>query len=344
MADIAEGKAEASQNARLCGHERQQNFLEQQLASGRLHHALLFEGEEGIGKADFAFHFAYFLLAGGFGEWRDINPESLVWRQMEQGTHPGLLYISRGFDAKSGNMRTSVTVDDVRRVSKFLQQTSADRQWRIVIIDPADDMNRNAANALLKTLEEPPAKTLFILISHNMGRLLPTIRSRCQSLRFKLLSDEELRAALASVSAASGNKISDEIIALAEGNPRRALALMETGGADHAKTLDNLVRSPVFPVPQAQKLAEILAKRDNAESYALFLDYILEFLHKKACSAAKKGRGAQADAFAAFCLEQAEKNREAAAFNLDKKQFILVLLQKLHSFLYNDARVSGDSL
>jgi len=345
-------RLEPWENTALFGHGGPQRFLQTQLASGRLHHALLLEGEEGIGKAGFAFHLAYHLLsepaAGGLmpadalsaaeggAIWRAPRAESALWRQMGQGAHPGLLYISRGFDPKTQKPRAAVGVEDIRRISRYLQQTAADKTWRIVIIDPADDMNRNAANALLKTLEEPPAKTLFLLISHNPGRLLPTIRSRCQSLRFKPLAEADMRAALAALAPALGLSLpadDAELLALAEGSPRRALTLLNQSGADIAHIFAAMLAEAVFPVPQALKLAETLAKNDNEEGYALFLEYILDYLYKQAAAAAKAGDLRRADTFAALYSQKAEAINEAAAFNLDKKQFILVLLQQLHSFL-----------
>lgn len=346
MADSAflESLPKPAQNPHLFGHQAQQCFLQSRQINGRLHHALLLEGEKGIGKAGFAFHFAYHLLAGkengtdtkaADAVWQKPVKDSALWQKMGQGAHPGLLYISRGIEPKTQKMRAAVGVEDIRRISRFLQQTAADKNWRIVIIDPADDMNRNAANALLKTLEEPPAKTLFILISHNPGRLLPTIRSRCQALRLKPLAETEMRAALGVL--AGGNFDPDatngrELIALAEGSPRRALTLLASAGVSHAKTLEALLNARIFAAPQAQKLAEDLAKPDNAEAYALFLNYVTEFLHKRAALAARQNRLPQAAAYAAFYAEQMEAIRQTAAFNLDKKQFILVLLQKLHGF------------
>jgi len=341
-AQSAQAQLEPWENIHLFGHEGPQRFLQTQLASGRLHHALLLEGEEGIGKAGFAFHLSYHLLSenqpeaqAGLGSaWRTPRADSALWRQMGQGAHPGLLYICRAVDPKTKKLRIGVGVEDIRRISRYLQQTAADKTWRIVIIDPADDMNRNAANALLKTLEEPPVKTLFLLISHNSGRLLPTIRSRCQSLRFKPLNNAAMRAALTALSPAYGfspQKAEDtELLALAEGSPRRALGLISRSGTDTAKAFTNLLAKPIFSVPEAQNLADILAKSGNDEGYSLFLEYALEYIHKQACLAAQAGNLRRASALAAFYGEKSAAMEEAAAFNLDKRQFALVLMQQMH--------------
>lgn len=341
--EIAEMLPGAGGNARLFGHEAAQRFLQRQAGGGQMHHALLFEGPEGIGKATLAFHFAYHILAGHNAAdtaaefWRHPDINSPLWRRMGQGVESGLLYISRGRDPKSQILRNAVTVDDVRRVSRFLQQTAADKGRRIVIIDSADDMNRNAANALLKTLEEPPAKTLFILISHNIGRLLPTIRSRCQWIRFKPLPKADMRRVLAHLADSSNSPdktaISKELPDLAEGSVRRALILQTGNGADMVANTETVLKSAIFPAPQAQALADNLSKRDNAAVYALFLQFVLDIIHRHALRAAQAGNAAQAAALAEFFNSQEQAMRETQAYNLDKKQFILVLLQQTHGFL-----------
>ncbi|KAA6404790.1 DNA polymerase III subunit delta' [Candidatus Tokpelaia sp.] len=338
--------ADNMRNLRLFGHENERQFLQKQFLSGQMPHALLFEGGEGIGKATLAFHFAYHILAGqpaptgqnAAEPWPLPAANCSIWRKMEQGAHPGLLYISRGRDPKNQKLRQAVTVDDVRRISRFLQQTAADNGWRIVLIDTADEMNRNAANAVLKTLEEPPKKALFILISHNAGRLLPTIRSRCQGIRFKPLPEHIMRTALSSLAASFGY---DEtaaqdpaLIELAEGSLRRALLVLAAGGAGSVAIVEDLLKKTVFPVPQAQNLADNLSKRDNAAACNVFLQHIIDFLHQQARFAARQGHLAQAAALAEFVGNQEQAMQEAQAFNLDKKQFILVLLQQIHQFLH----------
>jgi len=332
----------------LFGHEAERQFLQQQLAGGHLPHALLFEGEQGIGKASLAFHLAYQILAGQGHKappapalWREPAADCPIWRKMLQDAHPGLLYIRRGRDPKSRNLRTAITVDDIRRVSRFLQQTAADNGWRIVLVDSADDMNRNAANALLKTLEEPPAKALFILIAHQAGRLLPTIRSRCRRMRFKPLPDKLMRAALPAVTAGSGRDNAaapdDRLIALAAGSMGRALLLLSADGVTIINAAADVLDKAVFPAPQAQNLADRLSRRDNAEACAVLFRYLLDYIYKKSFLAAQAGHLARAAALAEFSRRQEQAIQEMLAFNLDKKQFILVLLQQIHCFLRSPA-------
>jgi len=125
-----------------------------------------------------------------------VSLTSSLFRQIATGAHPSVLHLTRPLNDKTKSFKTVVTVDEIRKVNRFLSMTSHDGSYRIVIVDPADDMNINAANALLKNLEEPPARTLFILIVHAPGSLLPTIRSRCQMVRLAPLAEDELMAVL----------------------------------------------------------------------------------------------------------------------------------------------------
>src|SRR5262245_8647083 len=163
--DAIDGVPPPSANAALFGHEAIRSFLAQAYRSGHMHHALLLEGPQGVGKATLAFHLAGHMLSHPRAEAAPLTlsvPDigASPYRQIASGTHLSLLHITRSVDAKTGKFKTGITVDEIRRVSHFLNRTAHDGSWRVVIIDPADDMNRNAANALLKTLEEPPQRTL----------------------------------------------------------------------------------------------------------------------------------------------------------------------------------------
>ena len=166
----------------LFGHRSEFAELAAAEAAGRLHHAWLFQGPRGVP----------------------------AMRQIALGTYPGLVHVTRPPVEKGTGFRTQITVEGVRKLNRFFQATGSRTSWRIAIIDPADDMNRSAANALLKILEEPPARSVFLIMNHTPGRLLPTIRSRCRTLRFEPLEDADLAAATAAALPSAGQ---DEIAA-----------------------------------------------------------------------------------------------------------------------------------
>jgi DNA polymerase-3 subunit delta' len=201
--------------ASLIGLKRQESRLLEQWYEGRLPHACLFTGPQGVGKATLAYRLAKFILsgegnpdAGGpslFGDAlppvhktaMDVAEENPAAHRVAAGSHPDLLVLEPAFDEKKGVYKSDIPVDAARGVGHFLSQTSSEGGWKIVIIDPVDALNANAANALLKWLEEPPPQCLFLLISHQPGSLLPTIISRCQVVGFSLQEPSEFSALLA---------------------------------------------------------------------------------------------------------------------------------------------------
>jgi DNA polymerase-3 subunit delta' len=223
-AGILEGAVPPARNPHLYGHQAAEEFLARSYRSGKGHHAILIEGPEGIGKATLAFRFANHVLshpdpATAPDHIADPDLNSSVSRQIASGASHNLLHLARPVDEKTGKTKTAITVDEVRRAGHFFSQTSGTGNWRIVIIDPADDLNRNAANAILKILEEPPRRALFLVLSHAPGKLLPTIRSRCQSLRLSPLGDRDLAKALAGLGTPlDGGKTQEMVLAKSKGS------------------------------------------------------------------------------------------------------------------------------
>jgi DNA polymerase-3 subunit delta' len=259
---------EPAENPTIFGHEEVAAALAGEYRSGRLHHAIVLAGKSGIGKATFAFHLARHILSnpvssGAPPTLQPVDTASQTWRLVAQGAHPSLLHLTRPAADRGKGFRTALTVDEIRRVNRFLSMTSHDGGYRIVIVDPADDMNANAANALLKNLEEPPPSCLFILTSHSPGRLLPTIRSRCRTVRLRPLADQDLLKAL---EAGNCEVPADEearrlLLAQAGGSVRDALMLARFAGLDIVSELRSVVSAPRFDTAAAYRLAEQVARR-----------------------------------------------------------------------------------
>ncbi|MEO9899561.1 DNA polymerase III subunit delta' [Nisaea sp.] len=250
----------------LIGHEVAETAIHDAISSGRIPHAWMITGPAGIGKATLAYRFARYVLSGGAEEegpglFGDVLPKATaslavsrddpVFAQIAAGSHPDMLVIERGYDEKRKKMRGEIVVDDVRKIGSFLRLTPSLGGWRIVILDCADEMNRNAANAVLKLLEEPPRQALILLVSHTPGRLLPTIRSRCRTVRLGPLSDNQVTELLAIHQPELSPETSATLVALSEGSIGRALGLAAEGGISALEDIFGALGS----YPQIQDLA-----------------------------------------------------------------------------------------
>jgi DNA polymerase-3 subunit delta' len=240
----AEETTSPRKTTELLGHEAAERTLLDSWNSGRMPHAWLISGRHGIGKATLAYRMARFVLSrGAAGQGAGLFEESIhagdnlatdaahpACQQVGAGGHPDLLTIERSINPKTGKLRQEIVVEDVRRLWSFLSLTTAAGEWRVVIVDTVDEMNRNAANALLKGLEEPPANTLFLLVSHAPGRLLPTIRSRCRRLELAPLPEATVVALLGRHAPDLPERDAADLARLSQGSIGEALALSEAGG------------------------------------------------------------------------------------------------------------------
>jgi DNA polymerase-3 subunit delta' len=341
-------------NPDLFGHGPAEANLLQVAGSGRLPHAIILGGPRGIGKATLAFRFARWLLAGAgaddagpslFGEVAAptdlrVDPAHPVARRISAGGHADLLTVERGYDPKRKKMRGEIVVDDVREISNFLRLTSAEGGWRIVVIDSADEMNRNAANALLKVLEEPPKRALLLLVCHAPGRLLPTIRSRCRKLSLQpLAADEVVRLLLDHRPELSGE---DALILarMADGSIGRALELTDAEGLVLYREMVGLLETlPRLDGVRLHRLADAAARGEADELYRTLTDLMVDFLARMVAGAAEgsprevlPGEGVLMRRMAGFgrldqWVEVWDNLRalfgRADAVNLDRKQVVL---------------------
>ncbi|MBX6369035.1 MAG: DNA polymerase III subunit delta' [Rhodospirillales bacterium] len=259
------------ENSYLVGHEAAERVLLQAYAAGRLPHAILIAGPRGIGKATLAFRLARTLLSGK----TDLPESDPVFRRIASGGHADLMTVERTADPKTGKLRTVTTVDTVRDVITFLRMTPSEGGWRVVIVDPAEDMNKNAANALLKVLEEPPRRAVLFLVSHAPGGLLPTIRSRCRKLVLRSLPDDTVRALLRRYRPGLSDEDAAALARLAEGSIGRALELDDAGGLDLYRDLVGLLAAvPSLEPSRLHGFADRFARRGGEEGWTAFSELL----------------------------------------------------------------------
>lgn len=263
----------------LIGHREHGAAFRAAFDTGQMHHAWLLAGAAGIGKAGFAEAAACWLLARAAGPAQgiasdslEVDPEHPTARLLAAGSHLDLRRLERTTDP-AGKLRAQIRIDEVRALQPLFRQTPALSDWRVVIVDSIDDLNRNAANALLKNLEEPPPGTLFLCISHAPGRLLPTIRSRCRTLRFEPLSDEDVARVLDDVRPDLSMTDRDALVRIAQGAPGRALRFASIGIAALEAELGELaVAGPQAATARALLLSRSLAAKAATPRYEAFLE------------------------------------------------------------------------
>jgi DNA polymerase III subunit delta' len=236
-----------------------------------MHHAWLITGPEGVGKATLAYRFARRLLAGSpEADSLALDPANSIFRRVAAGSHADLLTIERVLNEKTKRMKTQIAVEDVRRINGFMSLTPAEGGWRVVVVDGAEDLNGASANALLKILEEPPARAILLLVCAAPGRLLPTIRSR---LRLTPLADEPMGQLLAQYLPQLGAQERGRLITLAEGSPGRAMMLAQDEGLKIAALVDRLLSDlPAVPASRGYEIADFLGRSETG--FSTFMDLV----------------------------------------------------------------------
>lgn len=336
---------------RLVGHDDAEKTMLAAQQSGRLHHAWLLTGPRGIGKATLAWRFARFLLCGQeqgglFGDGPadlEVSSDAPGRALVDARSHPDLFHLRRSLNTDTGRMRAEIAVDDVRGLGAFMHMTPAMGKWRVAIVDSADEMNRNSANAVLKILEEPPPNAVLLIVAHAPGRLLPTIRSRCRRLALQPLAEDTVVSLLGDYSADTKPEERIALARLAEGSIGRALELAGAGSLDlYREMLDVLATLPDLDMPRLHAFAERFAKRgEEANADWRSLNYLFDgwlkglarhwALGTEAAAVVPSESGLTGRLLAAASLDRwmeawekiAHLLSRADAVNLDRKQTVL---------------------
>lgn len=272
------------------GHAQPEATLLRAFQSRRLHHGWLLAGPEGIGKRSFALAAAAHLLTrepafAGDHFGGDANNPAI--RLLEQGRHPDCHYITLGpqndkearkaEEGKPYDLARNIKVDQIRSLQKRLTVRPSLADRRVIIFDSADMLERGAANALLKSLEEPPADTVFLLIAHNPGRLLPTIRSRCLVLDFPPLADSDMADALRTARPELPDAEIAALVRLGQGAPGQALRF---AGLDMAR-IDGLLCEIATHGDRDHRariaLGALVTNKANRERFQALLHYAPRF-------------------------------------------------------------------
>ena len=288
----------------IIGQDKSVDAFANAWKSRRLHHAWLLAGPKGVGKASFAREAATRVLAEAAGPPVDLPGIETpvghpIGKLIEAGSHPDLIWIERIENPKKpGTLFKNILVEQVRAVGRALGLTTSLSPWRAIVFDTVDELEAAGANALLKMLEEPPANTLFFLVSHAPGRLLPTIRSRCRRLDFAKLGDDAMTSLL---SRSLPETNSTEIARLAEfagGSIGRALAIAELDLAPLESEALAILRQGDPDNSRRSKLASSLGGKPAAERYAAFLERMPGLIANEALRLEGEPRGRALDAYA----------------------------------------------
>jgi DNA polymerase-3 subunit delta' len=271
----------------IVGQDRAVEQFATAWASRKLHHAWLLAGPRGVGKSTFAKGAARRVLADAAGPPSILpgigtDEAHPMVKLVGAGSHPDMRWLQRLENEKTGNLNRNINVKQVRELGEFMGMTAALSPWRVAVIDTVDDLEASGANALLKMLEEPPANTLFFLVSHAPGRLLPTIRSRCRRLDFGNLDYDAMTSVLETQAPELRGAELDRVIAMSGGSAGRALAFAELGLAKLEDAALAILRQGDPTNARRSDLALELGKKGAAERYTAFLELAPSLIAREA--------------------------------------------------------------
>lgn len=329
----------------LLGHHAAERAFLALHASGKMHHAFLLTGPEGVGKATFAYRAARFLLheggeasSGLFGapETLFVGEEARVSHLIAHESHPDLGVLRRRYDPKTKKFRQEISVEDTREVMTLFEKTAAFGGWRVIIVDAADDLNTASANALLKTLEEPPPRAIFFLIAHQPQKLLPTIRSRCRTLAFEPLSTPDLQTLISALRPDAQGDGVNHAMARANGSIRAALRQLEPGLLASLQQIEAVLDGLPKRQPAAMmKIVESLRTGSEGEqAFTDFLDAVEHWLTRRVKTLATSGEAAEMlHPYAELWSSMRAQGQMVEALNLDRRAFAITLFEQLSTLV-----------
>ncbi len=264
----------------LFGHEDAVGLVDQALSQDRFPHAWLIGGPKGVGKATLAYQIARALMTGR-SKLGDASRDDPAIARIEALSHSDLLLLRRPWDEKAKRLKTAIPVDEVRRTNAFFGSHAGEGGWRVCIVDCVDELNTQAANALLKILEEPPKQSVFLLVSHNPGRVLPTIRSRCRQLKLGSLPPATIVGALSSTFPDLSEQDKETIAVLADGSIGYAFQLADEDGLPLYRELTAMIAGlPNVDMLKVGDFGDRLSRPAADQSYRLMTNLFVRYLER----------------------------------------------------------------
>ena len=336
--DVFPGAPHPRHTSRLIGHRVAEAEMLGAYREGRLAHAWLIGGREGVGKATLAWRFARFVLANPDPRAQAVQgatnlavaPDHPAARQLAALSHPDFALARREWNAKSKSPYTEIRVEDLRAGFSMFHKSAAFGGWRIAIVDSAEDLNRSGANSLLKLIEEPPPRSLILIIAHRPGQVLPTIRSRCRRILLERLSPLDIGEVIAGLGAPWGATDAEaraEAAARADGSVREALRRLDPDADGVGALIDGTIAQLPNADPRAvHKLAEAVSGRAAADAFEAFTAALYDWLAARARAEASP---AAREALTTLWDKIRAATRETEALNLDRRLHVLAVFEEI---------------
>jgi DNA polymerase III subunit delta' len=335
--DLYPGAPHPRLAASLIGHDSAEQELLNAYRSGKLAHSWLIGGPEGVGKATLAWRFARFVFAHPdpagaavrAAKDLDVDLETPAARQISVLAHPDLAALRRGWNGQAKNFYSEIRVEDVRAALELFHKSAGAGGWRICIVDSAEDLNRAGANALLKMIEEPPPRSLFLIVAHKPGQVLATIRSRCRRLSLEGLSPSDIARIVAGLGEPWSDIASSDLeraAARANGSAREALKRLDPAARATTAIIDAVIAQlPDADFREIHKLADAVSVRGAGDAFDGLMSALYDWLAERA----RAGPAAHLASIAEVWDKIRAATRETEAYNLDKKLHVLSVFAEI---------------